>query len=501
MSDEVKFPESIKIRWELVPYTRGRGLDLGCGDSKPFQHFIGVDNNVSKISKPNVLADAEDLSLFGSQSMAFIFSSYLLNQFEDTAKVLKEWWRLIKPNGYLVLYLPHKDLAPKDKANKHDFLPEDIITIMEEVGNWDLVENQLRTEDPESSFFQVYQKKLKAKTHSWKKPKPEKTCAVIRYGAFGDALQTASIFPELKKQGYHVTFYTAPMGYEVTKEDPNVDRFIIQDTDQVPNAELGPYWKYWKKRYDKFINLSESVEGEWLALPGRTKHEWPYSLRKKYMNVNYLEFMHDLAEVPFTIHQKFYSTTEEKNWAKQQRDRMGEFVVVWSLAGSSVHKTWPYLDKIIARLMLHNPGIEVVLVGDYLCQLLEQGWENEVRVHRKSGKWTIRQSLAFLEQADMVIGPETGVLNAAAYLDVPKIITMSHSSVENLTRDWKNCESLIPKTSCWPCHRLHYSFEHCWKNEETGTAQCQADISADKMWEVLLNYLPDENSIYRSGTK
>ena len=36
--------ESGKIRWEIVPYTRGHGLDIGCGPHKAFLHFIGCDS-------------------------------------------------------------------------------------------------------------------------------------------------------------------------------------------------------------------------------------------------------------------------------------------------------------------------------------------------------------------------------------------------------------------------------------------------------------------------
>ena len=33
------------VRWDIVPFTLGRGLDLGCGQYKPFRHFIGIDSN------------------------------------------------------------------------------------------------------------------------------------------------------------------------------------------------------------------------------------------------------------------------------------------------------------------------------------------------------------------------------------------------------------------------------------------------------------------------
>ena len=43
-ADDPQGNESGKIRWELVKWTRGRGLDVGCGPNKAFPHMIGVDN-------------------------------------------------------------------------------------------------------------------------------------------------------------------------------------------------------------------------------------------------------------------------------------------------------------------------------------------------------------------------------------------------------------------------------------------------------------------------
>ena len=42
--DDPQGNEAQKIMWELVKYTRGRVLDIGCGNFKAFPHFIGLDN-------------------------------------------------------------------------------------------------------------------------------------------------------------------------------------------------------------------------------------------------------------------------------------------------------------------------------------------------------------------------------------------------------------------------------------------------------------------------
>jgi len=486
--------EAAKIRWELVEYTNGRGLDLGCGQFKAFPHFIGVDNGHHWGMKGvDVHVDTcENLSLFATDSMDFIFSSHLLEHIVDTKKALAEWYRVIKPNGYLCLYLPHKELYPnvgQEGANpdhKHDFLPADIEELMYEIGGWDLVRNETRSQGREYSFFQVY-KKLEGSEHKWthKDPQPEKTAAVIRYGAFGDLIQASSVFAELKKQGYHVTLYTVGSGYEIAKNDPNVDKFIIQGKDQVPNQALPAFWEEISKKYDKFVNLSESVEGALLALPSRTNHAWNKQVRHKMLNVNYNEFAHDLAGLPHNFKQKFYAIDEEKIWAQKELKKIGGRVVMWSLSGSSVHKTWPYLDQVIARLMLEYDDVKVVLCGDELCKLLEMGWQKEPRVICKSGEWSIRESLSFAPLADVIVGPETGLLNSVGYEEVNKVIMLSHSSSENLTKHWKNTQALEPKTSCYPCHIMHYNFDHCVRDEYTGCAKCQSDISAEEVYEAI----------------
>ena len=332
------------------------------------------------------------------------------------------------------------------------------------------------------------------RTFSHQNPKPEKTAAVVRYGAIGDAIQTSSIFPLLKDDGYHVTLYCqSGPGYEVLKHDPHIDRFIIQGKDQVPPQFLQEFWDETSKKYDRWINLSESVEGTLLAIPGRANHEWPNEVRAKFMDRNYLEWTHDLAQLPHIFQPKFYSTLEERAWARKTASRMGRKNVLWSLSGSSGHKVWPWLDQIVARLMTDYDDVHVTLVGDEFCRLLESGWEAEPRVHCMSGKWSIRESMAFAEVADLIVGTETGLLNAAGHMDVPKIITLSHSSEEMLTKYWRNTTSLkqpagvgCPK---FPCRQLHYNWKYCPQEPETGTSLCQFHIDPEMMWSAVLKYL------------
>jgi len=493
-----------KMLWELVPYTRGFGLDIGCGPHKGFPHFVGVDNRKDtqlfgiQMNPDLTVPDATKLSMFSDGACDFIFSSHLLEHVEDYKAALQEWWRLVKVGGHLCLYLPHKDFYPNigqpgaNQDHKHDFLPQDILDAMDRFPDWDCRRNEDRNEAQEYSFFQVFKKLPPGAGHvmSYQKPKPPKTCAIVRYGAWGDALQACSVFPGLKAQGFHITLYTTPRAWEVIQHDPHVDELILQDDNQVPNVTLPSFWGHEQKKYDRWINLSESVEATLLTLNERIQTGWPKAARDKYLNVNYVEFQHELADVPYEEPKtKFYASLEEKNWAVEQRIELkAKPLLLWVLNGSSVHKVWPHIDQIFARMLLAYPECKIVTVGDTRSLLLDEPWKNEPRIVRRAGQWSIRQTLAFAQVCDLVVGPETGVLTGVSMEDVPKIVFLSHSSHENLTRDWKNVYALFStKTKCYPCHKLHYSWDHCWRNEDKdvyweGTAQCQVDLSPEACW-------------------
>lgn len=498
--------ESRKIRWEIVPWTRGTGLDLGCGMEKCFPHFIGLDNGHHEMFRhriqPDLRRPAEDLSLFGTGALDFCFSSHLLEHYpyERVPEVLKEWMRVLKVSGHLVLYLPDEDQYPavgEANANVDHKWNVNQTRVLEAMPDgFDLVDYQVRDQDDEYSLYFVFEKTPEGRSLSYQtKVRPKKTVGVVRYGAFGDLMQASSVLAGLKSQGYHVTLFSSPPGCDVVQHDPNIDHHFIQDKDQVPNAALGEYWGYWRKRFDKWVNLSESVEGTFLAMPGRVQHEWPPATRHKMMNTNYLQHAHELAGVPDVINVHFYATDEERDWARKTREKMGKTVLLWQLSGSSrMHKTYPYLDEIVARLMISYPDVHVVLTGGPECVELEAGWQEEPRVHCTAGEWSIRQTLSFLEFADVIVGAETGVLNAAACLPQPKIVFLSHSTKNNLTRDWTNTLALSATHVHCPgrgndeapaCHMLHFTFEHCKKGEAKGVSECMEKIHPAMAWDAI----------------
>lgn len=506
--------ESRKIRFELVPYTRGRGLDVGCGVEKVYPHAIGVDNNVDeRLFGYRTIADvivptAEDLGIFATEGFRWVFSSHLLEHIKEYRAALAEWFRLVEGGGHLILYLPHKKFYPNigtpgaNPDHKHDFVPEDIVKAMEQCGSsWDLLVNEERNDDDEYSFLQVYRKRLASEPmghgYPYKDPRPLRRAAVIRYGAYGDVLQTSSVLPGLKKQGYHVTFFCTPRAHEAIAYDPHIDSFVIQDEDQVPNAWLGDFFRTLEKRYDRVVNLCGSVEDCLLPDPARAHHYWPKEARHIYCNHNYVEMNHAIAQVPYDgPRTRFYPTDEERAQALERRASCNGPVICWSLSGSAPHKIWPFVDNVVASILLCLPDATIVMLGSAQESPLCDDWRNEPRIWNRCGVWSIREALAFVQLSDIVIGPETGVLNAVAMEDCAKVLILSHSTVENLCRDWKRTIALAAEgVSCYPCHRLHTDGWKWCNRHPDGGAACQVAITPDIVWAAVRDALSDKLGI------
>ncbi len=516
--------ESAKIAHLIVPYTRGRVLDIGSGNSKGWPHFIGVDDLTDRILfghsfRADIVSSADDLSLFADRSVDAVFSSHCLEHVEDHELALSEWWRVIRTDGYLSLYLPHKDLYPnigEEGANpdhKHDFVPDDIIGAMRSIADesgtgWVLLENETRSQNEEYSFFLVFQKTVATECieQLWQRnPQGKKRLLIVRFGAIGDCIQAGSVLPGLKAQGWHITFMTTPQAQEVLRERPEIDDWIIQDKGQVPPQQLAAYLEQIRERFDKVLDFCESIEGALLTLPGRTNHTWTWEARHKLLNVNYEERMHDLAGVPYGFTTRFLPTKDERREAVEYRNGISGPVVYWAIGGTAVHKLYPFTNVVISWLLQRTDAHIVLAAGPDLreleaglvAHLTSQGVDMS-RIHHTVDDWEIRRALTFVEYADVVVGPETGILNAAAHLDVPKVVMLSHSSAENLTRHWKNTNALTPENCpCYPCHMLHYNWEFCVKVKETQAALCASNIKPEWVYKAIQAVLRRDSTVDR----
>jgi ubiquinone/menaquinone biosynthesis C-methylase UbiE len=89
-----------------------------------------------KQKKVDIVSGGDVLPL-ENESVDFVISSHVIEHFFDPIKTLEEWYRVIKPNGYIFIICPHKDRTfDKDKditslseiiyRNRGEILPEEV---------------------------------------------------------------------------------------------------------------------------------------------------------------------------------------------------------------------------------------------------------------------------------------------------------------------------------------------------------------------------------------
>ncbi len=102
--------ETSKCRARLAPYCAGYGLDVGCGGDPVVLHALRMDlpTPYARYSELPVQlgGDAARLHWFADGQLDFVFSSHVLEDFIDTRAVLREWIRVLRPGGRLVLFCP-----------------------------------------------------------------------------------------------------------------------------------------------------------------------------------------------------------------------------------------------------------------------------------------------------------------------------------------------------------------------------------------------------------
>lgn len=511
--------EMAKCRNRVASYLRGAGLDLGCAKAKVCEGAIGIDN-AHKADVNIDLSGIDALRIFSDGAFDYVFSSHCLEDFHATEALLAEWWRVIKAGGHLILYGPDPDYYPRigtagaNQNHKKDLYWQDVWKILKGFGNAKLIQSSRHNESNEYSWQLIVRKRfmrLKEVKAAFGKVyegmlafpkirKGPKEALVIRYGALGDMVMITPILRQLKKDRYYVVLNCSEYATQVLKENPNIDEFIVQQKDVIPNDQLDKYWAEISKGFDKVVNLSGVIEMDLLKVQGKEEFNWSHARRKKECNKNYIDYSMQRAgyELKGEPTELFFTEQEEQLAKIFLENHKDKFLIVWAMSGSSIHKVYPWSEYIAGTLwQKYGDDTLIVTVGDDFSRMLEWNLPNTLP---RCGIFTIRQSMILTKYANLVIGPETGILNAAGCYDTPKIIFMSHSSEENLTKYWKNVTALHPENCrCHPCHRLIY-VDTCPSGKEGGRPRCAENIRPETVFKAIETLIKEwkhgrENSI------
>lgn len=155
--DDSMHPE----RLILLPYcTKGKGVDVGCGNRKTHENCIGVDIIPKgekgldgcvkdKESCADICTSGDDLNMFMDNELDFVVSRHNLEHYVDIIKTISEWKRVLKDGGILAMVLPDEryiDTISLDPTHKHVFTPESIIRYLDVIGGFNVIKTEVVVE-------------------------------------------------------------------------------------------------------------------------------------------------------------------------------------------------------------------------------------------------------------------------------------------------------------------------------------------------------------------
>jgi len=139
---------------EIVKWVGGKkGLNLGCGDKK-YPGDTGVDltpcgeigmagSQVNAKSAADVVCDVEKRLPFEDQSQDYVLAEDLLEHVINPIRALREWNRVLKPGGILLIFVPDEDRTDGillDPTHTHAFDLEFLEDLVISVGGYSIRE-------------------------------------------------------------------------------------------------------------------------------------------------------------------------------------------------------------------------------------------------------------------------------------------------------------------------------------------------------------------------
>ena len=125
----------------VTQYCKGKGIEIGGAAHQDFKiNALNIDINdhssendiyakeqmklAGYVKKVDIIAKGDNIPL-KDNSVDFVFSSHVIEHFYDPVSAINEWLRIVKPNGYIVMIIPHKKRtfdAPKPCSKIEEFI-------------------------------------------------------------------------------------------------------------------------------------------------------------------------------------------------------------------------------------------------------------------------------------------------------------------------------------------------------------------------------------------
>jgi len=315
---------------------------------------------------------------------------------------------------------------------------------------------------------------------------------LIGYRAYGDWIYSVPVLPYLFER-YDVYVDLNMKGFELFHNDPRFKRITLFELEKYPlDQVIDLARERWDElgrtlKPDRTINLWRTLETECIAERYQDIFHGSLGERRSFLaGKNFYDAVFRRCNIPVPEKIKldcFYFDEHETAWGQRWRKRHeDEFVLIMPMTGSCWHKMFTRFPELVSEILDRYEDAVIYVTGDDTNK--GSMWSHP-RIKNAMGYAPVKQIMLMAKHADMVIGPETGVVAAAGMWGTPKIMLCTASGVYQTCKYHDNDFSIQSDVYCSPCHLSVYGPSDCLTVLKDGDISYPACIEAFSIEEIM----------------
>jgi hypothetical protein len=299
----------------------------------------------------------------------------------------------------------------------------------------------------------------------------------------GDLLFTTPIPRLLAAQGHEISISAWENNKAVYEANPHVKE-IITCPDMNQEGAFEAWFDKVNAEYDKIVNLGFTVEKALLHRSDGFFGTIPplEERRAAAAGHNYYDLTLAAAGIEGqNVLPELYPNELEQvqiDRLAAEKEEKGLKLVMWNFHGTTANKMLRLGPQWLAETRKRHPDSVHLVLGVHPTvppQMLTPG-----KVLDFGGQWSLRTSMLMTALADVVVGPESAIVNAASAYNCHKVVIYSHSAPENLGKYWTNHHPILPLCKCAPCYLIPVNFRTLYHPVPRSWARTQEAFCAVK---------------------
>lgn len=324
---------------------------------------------------------------------------------------------------------------------------------------------------------------------------------VVRYGTIGDTIFASAFLRELRRNlpDAQIDFLADKIAGEVIKNCPYINNII----------SIKKKWKdifyYIKifKQYDTIYFLKNDSFMTLMAFLAGVKNRIGFGiLRNKFLTQTvpykqdrneidcYLDLLKITGFTPNSDKTELWLDKNTNNKIEIQLQKTEKKKIIIQAYSRFSQKNWidEYWIKVI-KYLSDIKGAQIFYAGG------EKDFELYENLNQKladikfppvnlCGKLSVTESFSFIKNIDLFIGIDSGLIHAAAALDIPSILLNGSTSLKRWTPRSDKCTILTKNFPCSPCCIQAGAKKGCLNQ----TPKCMLALTPDMVIDKLKNF-------------